>query len=121
MGNDNTTMAIPETPPDPDAPRDESKSIVRQYVSVLVVALALYGLTTQRGYGWQDSGVFQWRILNFDLLGWNGIAVAHPLLIILGKVFSFLPLGPLALRINLLSAVAGAVAVANVATMVRRL
>jgi len=93
----------------------------RLYVGVLAVFLGVYALTTQRGCAWQDSGIFQWRILQFDLQGWLGLALSHPLLILLGKAFSHLPFGPLAWRMNLVSAVCGALAVANVAVLVRRL
>ena len=91
------------------------------YVAVLATVLAIYALTAQRGPAWQDSGIFQWRILRFDLVGWLGLALSHPLLILLGKAFGQLPLGPLAWRINLVSAVCGALAAANVAVLVRRL
>ncbi len=91
------------------------------YLAVLGMMLALYAVTTQHGPAWQDSGIFQWRILNFDLAGELGLALAHPLLIMLGKAMSFLPFGSPAFRMNLLSAVCGAVATANVALLVRRL
>lgn len=91
------------------------------YLAVLGMMLALYATTTQQGPAWQDSGIFQWRILNFDLAGEFGLALAHPLLIMLGKAMSFLPVGSPAFRMNLLSAICGAVATANVALLVRRL
>ena len=93
----------------------------RVHVSVFVLFVAIYALTTQRGPGWQDSGIFQWRILHFDLVGWLGLALSHPLLILLGKAMSHVPLGEPAWRMNLASAVCGALAVANVAALVRRL
>jgi hypothetical protein len=76
---------------------------------VAAIMLALYAATTQQGWAWQDSGIFQWRILNFNLTGRLGLALAHPLLILLGKAMSWLPLGAPAFRINLLSALGGAV------------
>ena len=91
------------------------------YLAVLLSSLLFYSLGAQRGPAWQDSGIFQWRILNFDLFGDLGLALSHPLLILLGKAFSLLPFGPLAWRMNLVSAAAGAVAVANVTLLVRRL
>ncbi|MCP4534872.1 MAG: DUF2723 domain-containing protein, partial [Delftia sp.] len=90
-------------------------------IVVLAMMLTLYAVTTQRGPAWQDSGVFQVRILDFDLVGEFGLALAHPLLIILGKAMSLLPVGALAFRINLVSALCGAVATANVGLLVRRL
>jgi len=91
------------------------------YLAVLGMMLVLYAATTQRGPAWQDSGLFQWRILNFDLAGKFGLALAHPLLIMLAKAMSLLPVGPVAFRMNLASAICGAVATANVALLVRRL
>jgi len=98
-----------------------SGSLRKLYAVMLVAAGVLYAATAQRGAAWQDSGVFQWRIIDFDLLGKLGLALAHPLLVVLGKAASFIPFGPLAWRINLVSALCGAVAVANVAALVRRL
>ncbi len=91
------------------------------YLGVFAAFLLLYALTTQHGPAWQDSGIFQNRIRRFDLTGQMGLALAHPLLILLGKAFSALPFGGLAWRMNLVSAVCGALAVANVALLVRRL
>jgi len=91
------------------------------YATVLVVCLAVYAATAQRGPAWQDSGIYQLRILDVDMSGQRGLALSHPLLIVLGKALSMLPLGALAWRMNLLSALCGAVAAANVALLVRRL
>jgi len=88
---------------------------------VFVAAAGVYLLTAQRGPSWQDSGIFQWRIHTFDLTGWLGLALAHPLLIVLGKLGAMVPLGEEAFRVNALSAIAGAVAAANLAVLVRRL
>ena len=91
------------------------------YLAVLLGAGALFCATAQRGVAWQDSGVFQLRIARFDLAGERGLALAHPLLIVLGRAAAAVPWGPMAWRINLLSAVCGAVAAANLAALVRRL
>lgn len=93
----------------------------RLYLAVLAMFLAVYALTVQRGPAWQDSGIYQWRILHFDVAGWNGLALSHPLLIVLGELLCYLPFGPLAWRMNLVSAICGAVAVSNVALLVRRM
>jgi len=105
----------------PHEPTRGRRSVWKLHAGVFVVLLAVYVLTCQRGPAWQDSGIFQWRILRFDLVGWLGLALSHPLLILLGKAFSQLPFGPLAWRMNLVSAVCGALAGANVAVLVRRL
>jgi len=105
----------------PDAQPEKHGHRWRLYAVTFALSLLVYAATAQRGPAWQDSGIFQWRILQFDLFGWMGLALSHPLLIVLGKVFSYLPFGPGAWRVNLLSAVAGAVGVANVALLLRRL
>ncbi len=91
------------------------------WLGIFTFFAILYGATAQRGPAWQDSGIFQLRIGRFDLFGWLGLALSHPLLILGGKGLSFLPFGPLAWRINLLSSAAGAVAAANIGLMVWRL
>ncbi|MCD6303441.1 MAG: DUF2723 domain-containing protein, partial [Planctomycetes bacterium] len=110
-----TAVASLETPGSPAA------GLARLYPAVLGLFLLVYAATAQRGCAWQDSGIFQWRILTGDLTGRLGLALAHPLLILLGEAFSRLPLGPPAWRMNMVSAVFGAVAAANVAALVRRL
>ncbi len=88
---------------------------------VFASAAALYLLTAQRGVAWQDSGTFQWRMRHFDLTGHLGLALAHPLLIVLGKLAGTLLPGPMPWRFNAVSAVVGAVAAANLLVLVRRL
>ena len=91
------------------------------YAGVLLGFGLLYALTAQRGAAWQDSGEFQWRIAQGDVKGELGLALSHPLLIVLGRAFAALPFGEEAWRTNLLSAVCGAVAAANIALLVLRL
>lgn len=99
------------------------KTLSPTQVGWLVFAffLVLYALSAQHGPAWQDSGIFQWRIVRFDVQGWLGLALSHPLLIILGKAFAQLPFGSFFWRVNLLSAVSGAAAVAAMTALVRRL
>lgn len=91
------------------------------YLGTLAVFCTLYACTAQRGVAWQDSGTFQLRCIDLQIRSEMGLALSHPLLIVLGKLFSFLPFGPLAWRINLVAALAGALTVANIALLVRRL
>ncbi len=93
----------------------------RLWLTVFAAAATLLLLTAQRGPAWQDSGVFQWRIHTFDLTGRLGLALAHPLLILLGQLARAIPIGTEIWRLNALSAIAAAVAAANVALLVRRL
>ena len=96
---------------------------LRLYLAAFLIFLVTYGVTAQSGPAWQDSGIFQWRVLHFDVVGSDrlGLALSHPLVIVLGKAFSFIPFGPLPWRMNLVSAVCAAAAVANVTLLVRRL
>jgi hypothetical protein len=68
---------------------------------------------------WQDSGLIQYRIWNNDIEGFLGLAVSHPLFYMLAIGVKYVPVGEFAHRINLVSAVAAAVAVANVFLFVR--
>lgn len=94
-------------------------SIVLWYLIVLVGGLGLYGLTCTPAVLWQDSGLFVYRILNNDIQGKLGLATAHPLYIMIGIAVKYMPLGDMARRINLISAVFGAVAIANLFLLLR--
>jgi len=84
---------------------------------VLVAGLALYGLTANRGAQWQDSGWQQLRIVRGELEHPYGWALAHPLQHYLGRAAIYgLPIEP-AFAITLVSAVAAAIAVANLAAL----
>lgn len=72
--------------------------------------LLLYVLTCAPGALWQDSGMFQVRVWQGDLSGNLGLPLAHPLYILLAKSFCALPLGSYAYRVNLFSALCGALA-----------
>ena len=89
------------------------------YVLVLLAAAVLYVATCAPGPLWQDSGMFQYRIWHGDLNGGLGLALAHPLYILIGMAAKAVPVGGYAYRINLISAIAAAVAVANVFLLVR--
>ncbi|MEB3187659.1 MAG: DUF2723 domain-containing protein [bacterium] len=73
---------------------------------VLVVTLTIYSRTLLPGVGFWDTGEFQTvpHVL--------GIAhpTGYPLYILLGKLFSFVPVGSMAYRMNLFSAVCAALA-----------
>ena len=43
-----------------------------------IITALLYLATCQRGVSWQDSGMFQWRVLTGDYTGKLGLALAHP-------------------------------------------
>jgi hypothetical protein len=94
-------------------------TLTQRYIAILCAALALYVISCAPGALWQDSGLIQYRIWNNDLEGFFGLAVSHPLFYIVAIVAKYIPLGEFAHRVNLVSAVAGAVAVANMFLLVR--
>jgi len=96
-----------------------NKRVLVQYLLVLAAALALYSFTCAPTVLWQDSGLFVYRIWNSDMQGNLGIALAHPLYIMVGIIARLIPIGELAWRINMLSAIFGAVAVANLFLLLR--
>jgi len=89
------------------------------YLVVLVVAGTLYGISCAPGSLWQDSGLIQYRVWHNDVQGFLGLAIAHPLYYLVAMGAKLLPLGTFGQRVNLVSAMAGAVAVANVYLLVR--
>ena len=91
----------------------------QHYIAVLCGALALYIVSCAPGTLWQDSGLIQYRIWHNDIEGFLGLAISHPLFYILAIGAKYIPLGELAHRVNLVSAIAGAVAVANIFLLVR--
>ncbi|MHC4680070.1 MAG: protein O-mannosyl-transferase family [Planctomycetota bacterium] len=89
------------------------------YVVVLCAALVLYVVGCAPGVLWQDSGLIQYRVWNNDIEGFLGLALSHPLFYILAIGAKYIPVGAFAYKVNLVSAVAAAVAVANVFLLVR--
>ena len=97
----------------------ERRNIAAGYVVVLAGALGLYVATCSPGLLWQDSGMFQYRIWQHDVEGRLGLALAHPLYILIGMAVKHVPVGEFAFRVNLISAVAGAFTVANTFLLLR--
>ena len=96
-----------------------SESVLLMYLIVLAGAGALYVFTCAPGVLWQDSGLLVYRIWHNDIQGNLGLAIAHPLYLLIGMAVKYIPIGQLAYRVNLISAVFGAVAVANVFLLLR--
>ena len=117
---------VPGTqPPTPHS----AKTIVRRLRNILLsppaVAIAflfLYALTAQRGYSWQDSGEFQFRIATWDVAWFVGIAVAHPGYVLLGGLFAhaLAPLLGIAFSATLFSSVCMAAALWLFGVLARR-
>jgi hypothetical protein len=89
------------------------------YVVVLCCAAALYIVSSAPGALWQDSGLIQYRIWHNDIEGFLGLAISHPLFYILAIGAKYIPLGEFGHRVNLVSAIAAAVAVANLFLLMR--
>lgn len=77
--------------------------------AAVLLGLLLYGLTSAPGVLWQDSATFQYRVHYFQLRSNLGLALAHPLYILLAKAFTLFPFGNAAFRVNLFSAVCAAI------------
>lgn len=81
---------------------------------LFILFFCLYGICVPHSVGWKDAGEFT--------LFAQTMGVAHPagypLFLLIGKVFSLLPLGTIAFRLNLLSVFWGAVAVVLVYALI---
>jgi len=61
--------------------------------------------------------MFQWRIITGDYIGDYGLALAHPLYILIGQIFLFIPTGEMAFRLNFASGIGMSIALANIAVL----
>jgi hypothetical protein len=86
-----------------------------------VLALAVCVASVAPSVEWQDSGYHQWRILTGRLEHPSGLALSHPVQFWLGRLALQVPLGEPAWRINMVSALFGAVAVGALAALIVRL
>ena len=86
---------------------------------MLAAALVLYAVSCAPGALWQDSGMIQYRVWHNDIEGKLGLALAHPLYYLAAIGVKNLGVGSFFYRINLISSVAGAVAIANLFLLVR--
>ena len=97
---------------------------MRRWAVVFLLASAVYLLTLQTGFSWQDSGGFQFRALDFhwrieDMIG-LGIALAHPAYVALCALASRITalFGNPVVGVTAVSAFGAAVTLANVWTLV---
>ena len=65
---------------------EEEQNPLLRFAPLIIAAgfFVLYIATCQRGWCWQDGGLFQRRIFSGDINGGFGIAAAHPLFIMFG-------------------------------------
>ncbi len=89
------------------------------YVYVFLAASLLYVATCAPGVVWQDSGVIQYRVLHNDIEGRFGLALSHPLYYILAIAVKYIPYGGVACKVNMMTAVISALAVANLFLLLR--
>ena len=76
-------------------------------------------ISSAPGAVWQDSGLIQYRVWHNDIEGSEGLAISHPLYHLLAIGAKYVPVGEFGRRVNLVSAVAAAIAVANLYLLVR--
>ncbi len=96
-----------------------SSSTITKYGVVLLAAGLLYGASCAPGVVWQDSGLIQYRVWHNDIEGFLGLAISHPLYYLVAIAVKYLPLGEFGHRVNCVSAVAGALAAANLYLLMR--
>ncbi len=89
------------------------------YAGIFLSTALVYILSCAPAALWQDSGLIQYRIWHNDIEGFLGLALSHPLFYIIAIVAKYVPLGEFFYRVNLVSAIAGAVTVANIFLLVR--
>ncbi len=92
---------------------------IRWYLFVLGSAMVFYFVSCAPGALWQDSGMIQYRLWHNDIEGRLGLALSHPLFYILAIGAKYVLVGEFAYKVNLVSAIAAAVAVANVFLLLR--
>jgi len=81
----------------------------------------LYVASCAPGALWQDSGMVQYRVWHNDIEGGLGLALSHPLFYILAIGAKFVPVGEFGFRVNVVSGIAAAFAIANLFLFVRLL
>ena len=96
-----------------------SRNLIKSYIAVLAGAFLVYAVSCAPSVLWQDSGMIQYRTWCNDIEGGLGLALSHPLFYILAIGAKYVHLGEFAYRVNLVSAIAGAVAIANLFLLLR--
>ena len=88
---------------------------------VVLLGFNLYYWTMLPGVGWADTAALQYRVWRFQLKSDLGLALAHPLYILLARGMAFLPVGNFASRVTLFTVVCGAVSLGFAFDLLRRL
>ncbi len=93
----------------------------RVWLAAFAGALLVFGLTLAPDVLMMDSGEYQVAVYRFPNLGLGDrpadLVRVHPVYLAVAKLISFVPVGNFAFRVNLASALFGAIAVANAALL----
>ncbi len=79
-------------------------------IAVFLSLLAVYGITLAPGLTWANSGADGGDLITAAATGGVPHPTGYPVYLLLARAFQFLPIGSLAFRTNLLSALAAATA-----------
>ena len=85
----------------------------RGWLILFILFLALFAATANRGAQWQDSGVHILRVVTGEAVNPRGLALSHPLHHWIARLAVSLDVVEPAFAVTLISALAGALAVAN--------
>ena len=97
---------------EPQATR--TSGVRRWWIVLFLGGFALYAATANRGPQWQDSGLHILRVVNHEVVNPLGLALSHPLHHWLGRLAAAPGGLEPCFAVTLVSALAAAVAVANV-------
>jgi hypothetical protein len=121
MSHAQSDAPAPATAADAGGAAPDARGPIAGWVIAFVAALMLYGLTATREIQWQDYGALVLRIVRGELISPLGLALTHPLQHWLGRAaVRVLPVEP-PHAVALVSALGGAMAVANVFGLTRQL
>lgn len=98
---------------------NNSRHLATSYSLVLILTTIVYVISCAPGAVWQDSGMLQYRVWHNDIRGGLGLALSHPLFYILAIGVKYVPFGESVYKVNLVSAITGAIAVANLFLLLR--
>ena len=88
---------------------------------VVLLGFNLYYWAMLPGVGWADTAALQYRVWRFQLKSDLGLALAHPLYILLARGMTYVPVGNFASRVTLFTVVCGAVSLGFAFDLLRRL
>jgi len=90
-----------------------------KYFYVLALSACFFIVSSCPSFLWQDSGLIQYRVFQNDIEGSMGLALSHPLFYMIAIAAKCIPFGAFAFKVNIVSAVAAAVTVANLFLFLR--